>query len=76
MKVLYKQVRIYSQTIKNWASGTLAPYSPIKTEAEVTTMDLGMGLEIQGKMAITLAGKEYSVEFKPGEAKPIVKIGA
>ena len=39
-------------------------------------MDLGAGLEIEGKMAITLAGKEYSVEFKPGEAKAIVKIGA
>ena len=39
-------------------------------------MDLGAGLEIEGKMAVTLAGKEYSVEFKPGEAKPIVKIGA
>ena len=40
-------------------------------------MELGLGLEIEGKMAVTLAGKEYSVEFKPGEAKPIiVKIGA
>ena len=38
-------------------------------------MDLGAGLEIEGKMAITLAGKEYSVEFKPGEEKPIVKFG-
>ena len=40
-------------------------------------MELGaMGLQMEGKMAITLAGKEYSVEFKPGEEKPIVKIGA
>ena len=39
-------------------------------------MELGNGLEIEGKMAVTLAGKEYSVEFQPGEEKPIVKIGA
>merc|ERR1712212_325042 len=57
-----------------FASEALAAYSPIATEVKLT-FDVDKA-DLDGKVKKVVAGKEYSIEFQPGLAVPIIRMGA
>merc|ERR1719209_2762979 len=57
-----------------FASEALAAYSPIATEVKLT-FDLDKA-DLDGKVKKVVAGKEYSIEFQPGLAVSIIRMGA
>merc|ERR1712032_871355 len=58
----------------NFTSGALATHSPIETEVKLT-FDVDKA-DLNGKLKKVMAGKEYSIEFQPGLAIPMIKMGA
>ena len=58
----------------NFTSGALATHSPIETEVQLT-FDVDKA-DLNGKLKKVMAGKEYSIEFQPGLAMPIIRMGA
>jgi len=57
-----------------FSSEALATYSPIATEVKLA-FDVDKA-DLVGKLKKVMAGKEYSVEFQPGLAMPIIRMGA
>jgi hypothetical protein len=57
-----------------FSSEALATYSPIATEVKLT-FDVDKA-DLDGKLKKVMAGKEYSIEFQPGLAMPIIRMGA
>jgi len=57
-----------------FSSEALAAYSPIATEVKLA-LDVDK-VDLDGKVKKVIAGKEYSIEFQPGLAMPIIRMGA
>ena len=57
-----------------FSSEALATYSPIATEVKLS-FDVDKA-DLVGKLKKVMAGKEYSIEFQPGLAMPLIKMGA
>jgi len=57
-----------------FSSNALAAYSPIATEVKLTFDE--DKVDLVGKLKKVIAGKEYSIEFQPGLAMPLIKMGA